>query len=143
MMNRKNATLLAIYLAEGKGLSPVQIQKTLFLLGKEMPQAVAADFYQFKPYNFGPFDRAVYSDAEQLAKDGEIEIKQRPGENWNRYVISQDGAIRASYLAREVPQTATYLETLVEWVQRQTFEGLITAIYEKYPEMRANSVFQG
>lgn len=143
-MNRKDWTLLAIATAKTKGLSPVQLQKTLFLLGKEMSDAVArTGFYDFEPYHYGPFDRAVYTDAVQLAKGGEVEITQRAGENWNSYVATRDGEIRASWLAREVPAAVAYLDRLVEWVQSQSFQGLVTAIYAKYPEMRANSVFQG
>lgn len=143
MMNRKDWTLLAITAAKMKGLSPVQLQKTLFLLGREMGPAVGSNFYDFKPYHYGPFDRSVYTDAEQLAKAGEVEITQRPGENWNSYVATRDGEVRASWLAREAPAAAEYLDELVNWVQHQSFQSLVTAIYAEYPEMRANSVFQG
>lgn len=143
MLTRKDWTLLAIAAAKLKGLSPVQLQKTLFLLGREMPEAVGRDFYDFTAYHYGPFDRAVYTDAEELAVAGEVEVTQRAGENWNRYLVTREGEIRASYLEREVPQAAKYLDELLDWVLRQTFQGLVTAIYAKYPEMRANSVFQG
>jgi len=143
MMNRKDWTLLAICAAGHKGLSPVQLQKTLFLLGKEIPEAVNGDFYDFQPYNYGPFDRRAYIDAEALADEGRVEISQNAGENWNRFTATRDGEIKASYLQREVPEATEYLSRLVPWVQQQTFQQLVKAIYAKYPEMRANSVFQG
>src|SRR5947209_2707195 len=70
-MNRKDWTLLAICSANGNGLSPVQLQKALFLLSREMPNAVG-NFYHFTAYHYGPFDRAVYDDAERLAADGMV-----------------------------------------------------------------------
>jgi hypothetical protein len=143
MIKRQDWTLLAICAADARGLSPVQLQKTLFLLGKAMPQVVGGGFYKFAPYHYGPFDRAVYTDAEQLAHSGEVEITQREGENWNRYIPTRDGEIRASFLQREAPEAAKYLNELVGWVQQQSFQSLVAAIYEKYPEMRTNSVFQG
>jgi hypothetical protein len=136
--------LLAIDAAGAQGLSPVQLQKALFLLGKAAPEAIGDQWYEFKPYHYGPFDRAVYVEAERSSKKGEIEVSQRDGENWNRYAITRDGEIRVSYILRETPAaTVTYLGQLVAWVQAQTFQALVTAIYAKYPEMRANSVFQG
>jgi hypothetical protein len=143
-MTKSDWMLLAITAAGAKGLSPVQLQKTLFLLGKEMPEAVGSDWYAFEPYNYGPFDRRVYEDAESLARKGEVEITQRAGENWNRFTPTRDGEVTASWRVREAPPGAVdYLNRLVEWVQQQTFQKLVSTIYAKYPEMRANSVFQG
>jgi hypothetical protein len=144
MAKRSDWLLLALDAAGSKGLSPVQLQKALFLLGKELPDVVAATgWYDFEPYNYGPFDSAVYSDAKNLANSREAEIVQREGETWNRYLITRDGEVRASYVAREHPKVADYLRRLVAWVQAQTFQSLVSAVYAKYPDMRANSVFQG
>ena len=143
MTNKQDWTLLAIAAADEKGMSPVHLQKTLFLLGREMPHEVGGLFYHFKPYHYGPFDRAIYEDAEQLAREGFVEINQRPGENWNRYSITEDGRKQADFVKRHAsPGAVEYLERIVEWATRQNFQQLVTAIYEKYPEMRANSVFQ-
>lgn len=142
-MNRSDWTLLAICAANGQGLSPVQLQKTLFLLGRELPNAVGQGYYDFKPYHYGPFDRAVYSDAEKLAVAGDVAITQRPGESWNRYLATAQGCERAEALKTEVPQAIAYLQSVVQWALRQSFQQLVRSIYEKYPEMRANSVFQG
>jgi hypothetical protein len=143
MLTRSDWTLLAIDAAGREGLSPVQLQKTLFLLGKRLPSAVGSDWYDFQPYHYGPFDRKVYTDAERLAAKDEVEVIQRQGESWNRYALTRDGEIRTSYLCRENPDAVEYLKRLVEWVQQQTFQTLVTTIYAEYPEMRANSVFQG
>ena len=143
-MNRKDWALLAICAANGRGLSPVQLQKTLFLLGREMPHAVGSTFYKFRPYHYGPFDRAVYVDADELANTGDVAITQRHGETWNRYLATAEGCERASILRSTAPPgTVSYLDRLIEWALRQSFQSLVRAIYEKYPEMRANSVFQG
>ena len=142
-MKRTDWTLMALNAAGPDGLSPVQLQKTLFILSKQLPDAVGDSFYNFVPYNYGPFDRAVYEDAEELARGGQIEITQRDGENWNRYVITREGEVDISRAVYEHRDAADYLERLVKWVQEQTFQGLVSAVYAKYPEMRANSVFQG
>src|SRR5439155_6656754 len=48
--------LLALLAAEGHSLTPVQLQKCLFLLGSRRPKDVGRDFYHFRPYDYGPFD---------------------------------------------------------------------------------------
>jgi hypothetical protein len=143
-MTPRDWTLLAIDAANGDGLTPVQLQKALFLLSREMPDAVSEGFYHFVPYHYGPFDRRVYADAERLAQDGIVTIAQRSGENWSRFIINETGKSQAASLRRYVMRNATdYLGRVVEWVQRQSFEQLVRAIYEKYPDMKANSVFHG
>jgi len=143
-MNRTDWTLLAICAANGKGLSPVQLQKALFLLGRELTDAVGSGYYDFRPYHYGPFDRQVYADAEGLAAAGEVAIARREGENWNRYLATAEGCARAEGVKHGAPSEAVdYLNRVVQWALRQSFQQLVRAVYDKYPEMRANSVFQG
>src|SRR5258707_9223608 len=75
-MERPDWTLLATKFANQSGLSPVQLQKALFLLGKEMPKSVGDDYYHFVPHNYGPFAKDIYSDADALAREGLIAITQ-------------------------------------------------------------------
>ena len=50
-LDRKDWALLAIANAgHGVSLSPVQLQKSLFLLGRELGSKVGANFYDFQPY---------------------------------------------------------------------------------------------
>jgi uncharacterized protein YwgA len=141
-MDRKGWTLLAISFAGESGLSPVQLQKCIFILGEEQENKVGSDFYEFSPYNYGPFSKLVYQDAEELASEGLVLI-ERPAGSYATYRITPTGAKRAGQLRSEAPESAvTYLRTLVEWSQQLSFSELLRAIYTKYPKYRANSVFQ-
>jgi hypothetical protein len=142
-MDRSDWTLIAICAGEGKGLSPVQLQKSLFLFGRDMPNAVGSTFYKFRPYHYGPFDEDVYIDAARLAHDGLIAIAQSPGQSWNQYVATASGCERAEMIRKQDPKAASYLHAIVKWAQGLSFSQLVRAVYDKYPEMRANSVFQG
>ncbi|HLM99865.1 MAG TPA: hypothetical protein VK335_11310 [Bryobacteraceae bacterium] len=140
-MNRQDWALLAVDRAGTGGLSPVQIQKILFLLGKELPNEITIPFYNFVPHNYGPFCKDVYSDAERLAADGLVAI-ERKSAGYPEYRITPPGSERAMAVAREAtPRLLEYLESIVGWAQRQSFSGLVRAIYAKYPEFRVNSVF--
>lgn len=141
-MDRKDWTLLAISFADETGLSPVQLQKCVFLLGREQKDQVGDEFYEFSAYNYGPFSKLVYQDAEALASEGLVLI-DRPAGSYATYRITTEGAERARQLQSEAPsRTVAYLKAVVEWAQQLSFSELLRAIYSKYPGYRANSVFQ-
>jgi uncharacterized protein len=143
-MNAPDWTLCAIHFAGSRGLSPVQLQKALFVLGQEMKREVGARFYQFIPYNYGPFCKAVYEDAAQLAEQGLISINEVPGQRWHRFVITPTGAEHAQVvMARAQVAAVDYLHAVVDWVSPLPFATLVRAIYQRYPRYRANSVFNG
>jgi uncharacterized protein len=133
--------MLAIGLAKGRGLSPVQLQKVLFLLGKELPFEVGQNFYNFRPYNYGPFNKAVYQDAEALSYAGYVSIANLG--RLDEYSATPEGLNYAEQIKQSAPPRGVeYLSKVVEWAQSLTFSALVRAIYQKYPEYRTNSVFQ-
>ena len=142
-MKRENWTLIAICSAKNRGLSPVQLQKTLFLMGQELPQEVGYPYYNFVPYNYGPFDAQIYTDAESLAKQGLVAIESSSAKRWSKYLATSFGLKSAEQIKQEVsPCALQYLQTVIDWVQDLSFQQLVRAIYKKYPQYRANSVFQ-
>ena len=73
MIEKKEWLLLAISFSEGY-LSPAQLQKSLFLLKQKKKKSVGKGFYNFIPYNYGPFCKEIYSDAESLVSDGVVKF---------------------------------------------------------------------
>ena len=53
-MERKEWVLLALFAAEAYRLQPVQLQKSLFLLGQNVKD-VGTSYYDFMPFHYGPF----------------------------------------------------------------------------------------
>lgn len=142
-MSRSYWTMLAIGLAKERGLTPVQLQKALFLLGRELPSEVGPDFYNFTPYNYGPFDRAVYVDASMLRVTGSVAIT-RSESGYDEYSATPAGREFTESLKEKLPpRGVAYLERAVAWTQSLSFSELVRAIYARYPEYRENSVFQG
>lgn len=137
--------LLTIDASPAKSLSPVQLQKALFLFSRNLDdgQRQTDDFYQFEPYDYGPFDRTVYDDAEALERLGDVVIDSPHSTGRRRYSATPSGTERAASIRESLNSEAReYLDRVVGWVTRLTFNGLVKAIYQEYPEMRANSVFQ-
>ncbi len=134
-------TLLALAAAGGREVSPVQLQKSMFLLGRQMPEAVGDGFYKFEPYNYGPFDRRVYVDAEHMQAQGLTSLNNQG--RFTTYAATPQGMRRALQLREANPRAAAYLDQVVKWALSLSFTQLVRAIYEQYPEMREKSVFVG
>ena len=144
-MTQRDWTLLVI--AAGNGtLAPVQLQKSLFLLSRNLTcaQLEVSRLYNFEPYDYGPFCSAVYRDAETLEAEGLVHIDGPPMTRFKLYHATDDGQLRAAELRSIASSEAVeYAESVVSTVQRLSFNDLVGAIYEAYPEMKVNSVFQG
>jgi len=124
-------------------LTPAQHQKCLFLLGRAYPDRVQTeDWYRFRPHNYGAFDSAVYEDAERMYKDGLVDIT-RSQWGWKEYSATDLGLEKARELESELPANVRkYLAELVAWARSLSFEQLIRAVYETYPETKTTSVFE-
>jgi uncharacterized phage-associated protein len=143
-VQKRDWTLLVIGAAGGKKVSPVQLQKALFLVSKTLKpkQRQTSTFYRFKAYDYGPFCSEVYSDAEALKEAGLVSITCQEF-SFRHYAATDDGQKKAQELRGELdPEVAAYLDDLVLWVRSLSFVQLVQAIYKMYPAMKANSIFQ-
>ncbi len=142
-MNRKDWLLLIIAAAEGDLLSPVQLQKSMFLLGEKQKRAVGKGFYKFEPYAYGPFCVDLYRDAEELEQEGLVSIHQIMSGRWREYRITPEGSDQAKSVRESVSEDViNSLEEKVTWVRALSFHELVREIYKMYPKYRKNSVFQ-
>lgn len=141
-MKKIDWTLLAIAAGKERGLTPVQLQKSLFLLGEKYRKSVGRKFYDFVPYNYGPFDPAIYRDAEELVEKKFI-IIERSGRSWPEYLITKAGLEHVDEILQDAPTSAVeYIDRTVKWAQSLSFSELLRSIYAHYPKYRTNSVFQ-
>lgn len=143
-MHRRDVLLATMGSAEGRSFSPVQLQKAVFLIDRNVPQVFDANSrFQFAPYDYGPFDREVYSEATALELAGFV-ATGRGVNGYKEYAVTDNGLARAQELQAMLDDTSRdYIERVVGWVRSLSFAKLVKSIYEAYPEMRANSVFDG
>lgn len=140
-LDRKDWPLVALGCAVDGKLTPIQMQKALFLIKMEAGQQLHGDFYNFVPYNYGPFDSAIYKDVARQEAEENI-ITERAGNRWDAYFITVEGKRKASDLLREMdPDLRSYLSVVVDWVKERGFSELLQSIYQKYPDYAVNSVF--
>lgn len=143
-MTRRDLLLALMAAADGQSFTPVQIQKAAFLVARNLPGLVDEGVqFNFTPYDYGPFDSAVYMIADELQAQGLARVHQTSG-RWRTYAASEQGVEAGRrILARLQVDQAEYVGRVVAWVRSMDFATLVKSIYEAYPEMRQNSIFQG
>jgi hypothetical protein len=144
-MTRKDVLLAILAAARGQSYTPAQLQKGAFLITRNLPGLVADGLaFNFMPYDYGPFDRAVYDEASALQRDGLADIHPSGSGRWNVYSASSEGVSRGDELLAQMSEAhRKYVAETSRWVRSRSFTSLVKSIYEAYPEMRANSVFRG
>jgi len=140
-MDRRDLLLAALTPAAREPYTPVQLQKMMFLIDREIPDLVGGTHFRFEPYNYGPFDRAVYDELEALEAQGYVETMGV--HTWRNYRLTKAGQEFGEKILDSLPPEAQdYLRRVSEFVRSLSFRELVLAIYKAFPEMKENSVFQ-
>lgn len=140
-MKRTDLLLKIIAAANGKNVTPVQLQKVAFLLGEECREAMPKDYYSFRKYDYGPFSAAIYADAELLERDGLIAISINSRGGWREYSATVKGI---DAVLENLPEgVASFIEETMQWASQLSFQQLVREIYKRFPQYRENSVFNG
>jgi uncharacterized protein len=144
-MTRGELVLAILAAADGRTYTPVQIQKAAFVVCDQFPDLIdEGPSFDFRPYDYGPFDSDVYSAIETLQAGGEAIIAPSPSGNWNTYAASDEGAERGQALLYALDEEVwQYIIKISNWVRALSFKSLVKSIYEAYPHMRENSIFKG
>lgn len=125
----------------GYRYTPVQVQKLLFLIDRQIPEHVGGPHFHFEPYHYGPFDRTVYNQLDQLATQGlvAIDLSSAP----RTFTLTPEGVARGTTALNTLPDAIRdFISRTSAFVRTQNFSSLVSAIYKAFPEMRENSVFQ-
>lgn len=140
-MNQKELLLASLGASNGEPYQPVQIQKIVFLFQE---RGLKSNIFNFKPYDYGPYDSEIYIRLEELSDEGLVEIIGQPFSKPRLYGLTPEGKNIAQDILEKfsLPQRE-FLIRLSKWVQSLSFAELVGAIYKEYPAMRENSVFRG
>ena len=129
----KDWLLLAIAAAGEAGLSPIQLQRSLFLLSQKRKTHVGPEFYQFEPGDAWPFSRALYEDLDAFVAAGDVVKEYRPESTRSIFRLADSGRTLAEELQpRLKPEASSYLEEAVAWVTEQSTLDL----FHKTPTIR-------
>jgi len=135
---REDWALLVI--AASDGLLPVQLQKSLFLLGQRFPELGGTGFYEFRPVGRGDFSEQIYLDAVAFSKKGLVSIRFSERDGSRRYRLTPAGAERAKKLEKQVPPALSQsLRNLVSWVKTRSIDQLLRGSTETTGSIKPGS----
>ena len=103
-MRNDKEIILAILASssDNNNLTPVQVQKLFFLVDKTISKSFGGPLFDFEAYHYGPFDKDVYIQLQDLARIGEVEISTDPTSGLSLYRITQLGRIKGEkYLGED------------------------------------------
>lgn len=142
-MTRKDLILAALAASNGAEHSPVQVQKLLFLLDKRHAAKIEGPKFDFKPYDYGPFDSSVYRELEYAATAREAEIDINADLRRRKYRLTPQGQQSGEQVLKSLGDgEADYVRRLSSFVRSLSFSQLVSAVYKAYPEMKENSIFK-
>jgi hypothetical protein len=138
VVSREDWSLLAI--AASDNLLPLQLQKSLYLLGQRFPELSRTGFYEFRPVGGGDFSEQIYVDADALAKKGLVSIRFSERSGSREYRLTPAGAERARKLEKHVrPEIAQSMRKLVSWVNTRSMDQLLRGSTDTSGAVNPNS----
>lgn len=142
-MNKRDLLLAAMAAGEGAEHSPVQVQKLMFLIEKNVGVDLGERVFDFVPYDYGPFDSSLYEVLRELEQN-KLATATPTVRGWKRYSLSPAGQALGAEILGRLPQRASkYIAEVSVFVRKLSFAQLVSAVYKAYPEMKVNSVFKG
>jgi hypothetical protein len=142
-MTRRELLLVAMASGGASEYTPVQIQKLMFLIEKNIGERVGGERFQFVAYDYGPFDASIYEELRAL-KAIELVNGFPTSRGWEKYSLSPGGVKQGIELSIKLEAGLfDYMKQISEFVRSLSFSSLVSAVYKAYPEMKVNSVFRG
>lgn len=141
-MDRRGLVLAAMSPARTAPFTPVQVQKMFFLLDDRATKGIGGPYFAFEPHHYGPFDKEVYDELEDLANEGLVEVLDIGRAGVRTYRLTEQGYdIGKGVISGLGDSVQEYMGEVASYVRELTFSELVSAIYAEYPEMRQNSIF--
>lgn len=134
MLHRQKALLLMLQQVGGIA-SSLQMMKWAFLLAQETPSRGGKTFYQFVPYQSGPYSFTLHRETNALIRDGLLE--QKNGSDWGLTALGQKLEINLpDLIQQDVSQVTQHYGQL-------SSQKLIELICDKYSWFTVNSDITG
>ena len=139
-MDRPTFVLAAMAAAGAEArFDPVRLQKYFFLLDRELDAECGGPHFDFRPYQYGPFDRAVYAQFDRLAREGLAVVDK--SRQYRLYSLSEEGFERGKRAAASLPERASrYMASASAWLFSLDVPALLLSIYEYAPNMAIQAV---
>jgi len=121
-------------------LDPIRIMKSAFIVSQRGAKEWKS-LFNFKPYDYGPFDPAVYRTLESLSAKNLIEELKDVG-RYPYYRLTEAGSKRVEELTADHKLELKWLKGVGQYVTAKSFERLLKEIYAEFPAFAEKSVFK-
>ena len=140
---RQKLVLAALSAGTAESFAPVQVQKMFFLLDENISAEFGGKQFDFEPYDYGPFDKSVYSEIDALISLGLVELYYvSPTPGGRRYSLSGSGRLTGQEVLQSFsPGSQQFIIEVADWVRKLNFAQLVGSIYKAFPHMREKSIF--
>jgi uncharacterized protein len=141
-VDRNDLVLAALASVPDVEYQAVHLQKLFFLIDENCADAIDGKKFNFGPNDFGPYDKAVFSAVEELARQNLVQIG-RHRSRYRIFALTPEGLIKGKVLLRKLPSDVRqYIRDVVKWLLRSDFDKIVQTIYKEYPEMKRNGVYR-
>lgn len=124
-------------------LDRIHVMKTLFLIWHRSGRKIT-NYFEFKPYLYGPCSFEIYTVLESLQTDGFIVQPPYPIPQWVNYYLTERGKKEAEETKKQIPhETVRFIETVADEVSQLSFYELLRKVYTEAPDFAVNSMFRG
>lgn len=150
-MHRKLLPLALMYANDAETIEGrTRLQKMVFLLEQELKDLsqdpIDGVDYNFIPYDYGPFSKALYDDMDSMSEEGWVEDseeKMEDGQVKYDYEITEEGEefVEDQLLTAEGQLIVDIAKELKREYNDVLLSDLIEEVYSEYPEYAENSVW--
>lgn len=143
-MTKQDWLLLIIDAMGENPASPMEIQKALFLLGKNLndQDRQCDNFYEFRAGDLGPEYIEIYEHTRVLESEKMIFIHFTLN-GYSEFEIRVKGHKKASQLQLLLSEkTNKYIEDVIKWLRSTPYSLVIASILNNFPEMGAKAIFR-
>jgi hypothetical protein len=139
-LNQQAILLLIANGAEGSyGLDSIRLMKGAFL-ASQRGESGWGSLFDFRPYDYGPFDASVYRARDSLVARGYLRALKES--RYERYELTDAGRERVAELEHEEGGPAVdWLRRVGGYVTSRSFAQLLREVYAAYPDYAERSVF--
>ncbi|HRS72630.1 MAG TPA: DUF488 family protein [Anaerohalosphaeraceae bacterium] len=129
MLSRQKCILYMLQLAQ-RPISHLEMVKWCFLLATETPSKGGDSFYQFVPYQYGPFSFGLFQEMNKLSEEGLVKLSDK--KSWSAIGIYDCAGDLKSQLRHDIFD-------IVKSYGKCKVDAVIEHIYSKYPYFTMNS----
>lgn len=131
-MKKREKITLAVLLDMNKKITKIELAKLMFLLKHETSFASDDSFYDFIPYHYGPYSFSLFSDVNNLARQGFLSVTD------TEISYNDKNRIQREISSIQFPETSD-IWNIIKKYGGLSQSSLVNYVYKQYPWFASRS----